>query len=197
MWGAYLLIFVGLLLPIGVCFTDFISFFSAQPSPPTGLNHRFECNDPGNCTLQELANGSTLVTCICQSNDLILRWNNTSGKYDLQHYSVNISGNIKYVNTTFFMVRVLPERDYSVLVSTVSRCQQTSSAATIHNGTMRAGELCALVLAIPVTHLTSIVHFSIHTFAYVSTANCALEIGSALVESMHGTQRSCWVSPKQ
>ena len=94
---------------------------------------------------------------------------------------VNISGNITYVNTTFFMVRVLPERDYSLRVSTVSRCQQ-SSAATIHNGSMRAGELCALVLAIPVPHLTSIVHFSIHTFAYICQ-HCKLRFGDRFCTS--------------
>ena len=116
-------------------------FYSAQPYPPTGLSHTFECNNLDNCISQELANGSTLITCMCQSYDLILRWNNASGTFDLQHYLVNISGNTTHVNTTSFTVRVMPETDYSVFISTVSKCQQTSSAATINNGTIRAGKL--------------------------------------------------------
>ena len=119
----------------------FVIFYSAQPYPPTGLSHTFECNNLDNCISQELVNGSTLITCICRSYDLILRWNNASGTFDLQHYLVNISGNTTHVNTTSFTVRVMPETDYSVFISTVSKCQQTSSAATINNGTIRAGKL--------------------------------------------------------
>ena len=120
-------------------------FYSAQPYPPTGLSHRFECINLDNCTSQVLANGSTLITCMCRSYDLILRWNNASGMFDLQHYLVNILGNTTHVNTTSFTVRVMPETNYSVFISTVSMCQQTSSAATINNGTVRASKLYACI----------------------------------------------------
>ena len=65
--------------------------------------------------------------------------------FDLQNYLVNISGNTTHVDNTSFTVRVMPETNYSVFISTVSTCQQTSSAATINNGTVRAGKLYACI----------------------------------------------------
>ena len=117
-------------------------FFLAQPSPPTGLNHTFDCIDP-DCVSEELTNGSTRVTCECRSIDLILTWNDGSGLFDVQHYLVNISGNITTETTTSHTISVIPDRDYLVLVSTVTKCQQTSSPAMTEEsieGVVRAGK---------------------------------------------------------
>ena len=169
-------------------------FYSAQPYPPTGLSHRFECNNLDNCISQELANGSTLITCMCPSYDLLLRWDNVSGMFDVQHYLVNISGNITHVNTTSSTVRVMPKTDYLVFISTVSKCQQTSSPATINNGTVRAGKLYACrykskvylkmlskptsLYSVCFTRTSHLITYSAlqYTFAYVSTAQCTMEL---------------------
>ena len=118
-----------------------ISFSSAPPSPPTGLNYTAECNDPSN-TSQRLANGSTLVTRTCQSYDVVLTWDDANGMFDLLHYSVNVLENITNVTTTSHIVRVLPDKEYLVLIRTVSKCQQTSSATVLHVN-VTAGKLYA------------------------------------------------------
>ena len=130
-------------------------FFLAQPSPPTGLKHAFDCIEPRNCTPSGLANGSTLVTCACQFIDLVLTWDDASGMFDVQHYLVNISGIITIANTTSHTERVMPETDYLVLVSIVSKCQQTSSAAAAEEsieGVVRAGKLSILLYIHCVNH---------------------------------------------
>ena len=76
-----------------------------------------------------------------------MTWDDTSGMFDLQHYLVNISGNITNitnVTTTSFIVPVMPEAEYLVLVRAVSRCQKTSPAAMIKEsseGIVRARKL--------------------------------------------------------
>ena len=95
------------------------------------MNYTTECNDPNN-TSQELADG---FTCAC---DLALTWDDANGMFDVQHYSVNISGKIINVTTTSHTVRIMPETNYLVLVSTVTKCQQTSNAAEIN---VRTGKL--------------------------------------------------------
>lgn len=68
------------------------------------------------------------VTCECREFDLFLSWKPVIGMFDLLHYLVNISGfDIMEVSTTSLAVRVQPTINYSVLVSTVNKCQQRSS----------------------------------------------------------------------
>ena len=116
-------------------FMVYVSFSSVTPSPPPDLNHTFKCTDSGNCTSPD---SSTLATCTCQSVDLLLTWEHANGEFDLLHYLVNISGNIMYVTTTSFTMRAMPETSYLMLVSTVSKCQQTSSAAELNIGELHA-----------------------------------------------------------
>lgn len=89
-------------------------------------------------------NGSSMVTCTCQSIDLVLFWEPAIGMFDLWYYVVNISGlGIMSVNFTSFAVPVSPNKDYLVLVSTVSKCKQSSNAVTPQKSTegiVRAGK---------------------------------------------------------
>ena len=85
------------------------------------MNYTTESNDPE-----------------CQSIDLMLTWDDANGMYDVQHYLVNISGSITIVTNASHTVRIMPETDYLVLVSTVTKCNQTSSATEIK---VRAGKL--------------------------------------------------------
>ena len=67
------------------------------------------------------------VTCKCREFDLFLSWEHVTGTFDLLYYLVTISGiGSTKVYTTLLVVRVQPNIDYSVNVSTVSRCQQQS-----------------------------------------------------------------------
>ena len=95
------------------------------------MSYTTECNDLNN-TSWELADGST---CAC---DLVLTLDDANGMFDVQYYLVNISGEIINVTTTSHTVRVMPETDYLVLVSIVTKCQQTSSATEIN---VRTGKL--------------------------------------------------------
>ena len=113
-----------------------MAYFSlAPPSPPTGLNHRFDCIDVSNCTTAD-----DLYTCSCESVDLNLNWNDAIGEFDVQEYLVNISGYIRCVNITSDTIRVMPETDYLVLVHTVSRCEETSPGAMLE-GIVRSRKL--------------------------------------------------------
>lgn len=105
-----------------------ISVSSAQPFPPTELNCTQKCNTRTNSTSQLLENGSVLVNSTCQSTDLVCYWKPASGEFDLLHYLVDISGHVTNVTTTFFRVSNVPNTDYRVFVSTVSKCQETSPA---------------------------------------------------------------------
>ena len=88
------------------------------------MNYTTECSDPA-----------------CQSIDLVLTWDDANGMFDLQHYVVNISGNITIVTNASHTVCIMPETDYLVLVSTVTKCHQASSATEI---IVRAGKLYML-----------------------------------------------------
>ena len=113
-------------------FCGLFLFSSAQPSPPTELNCMQKCNLRTNSTSQPLENGSVLVNSTCQSINLVFYWKLASGEFDLLHYLVDISGHVTNVTTPPFTVRNVPNRDYRVFVSTVSKCQETSPAVMIN-----------------------------------------------------------------
>lgn len=134
--------------------------FSETPTPPPGLNYRLMSRD---CTCDDPVQGSTTVTCTCQTADLLLFWEEASGMFEIECYVVTVfqsddtpppispnmcnmaSSNIciKATNSTTldFPACILPGRRYSVRVWTVSRCGVLSSSpAMLQN--VHVGKRC-------------------------------------------------------
>lgn len=101
-----------------------------MPSPPPELRYRINST---NCECDRLDIDSTPMNCTCQNNELVLFWGQASGNFDVQHYTVGISGaennTTTNVSSTFFSVHVTSGLKYCVHVSTVSMCDQMSDAA--------------------------------------------------------------------
>ena len=114
------------------CVYMYYFFSPALPSPPTGLNYSSMCTKYTNSTSQQLENGSVIVISTCQSTELVLFWEPASGNFDCDYYLVNILGNQTKVKITSFKVPNMPNGDYQVFVSTVSKCQETSRAVMIN-----------------------------------------------------------------
>ena len=100
-------------------------------------------NVSSNCSLLRQDEVIIDVGCICLSLNLSLSWKAPSGDFDVLHYMVNVSSSsevIRNVTGTFFTVPVLPGVNYSVLVSTFSKCQQVSLPAGVDDEYVSVGK---------------------------------------------------------
>ena len=104
------------------------------------------CNVSSNCSLLRQDEVFIDVGCICLSLNISLSWKAPSGDFDVLHYMVNISSSspkepiIQNVTGTFFTIPVLPDVNYSVLVSTFSKCQQVSLPAGVDDEFVSVGK---------------------------------------------------------
>ena len=98
--------------------------------PKPRLQHSFE---PSSCTCARPQIGASVINCTCHSNNLVLFWNEVRGRFDLLHYSVNVSTadaviTVQNVSTTSVMVPIMSGIKYVARVSTVSKCGESIPA---------------------------------------------------------------------
>lgn len=104
------------------------------------------CNVSSNCSPLRQDEVFVDVGCICHSLNLSLSWKAPSGDFDVLHYMVNVSSSspeeviIQNVTRTSYTVPVLPDVNYSVLVSTISKCQQVSLPAVVDDEFVSVGK---------------------------------------------------------